>query len=216
MAANLVLIDWASDEPNLWNVELRSLSLVQGTTTYTLPDDTLLVLDCFIRTNPATVYELDGSRNVVRDGFNNPIVITQGSPITNNDRILYRVSRSEYASFPNKGMQAPPTVYWPDRVQPIEMNIYPAPDGHTVYELNTYVIVQQQDQALTGDSPTGSPYRMLSVFADAVAAKLALSYAPDKFELLDKVAERSYTRARGQENESVSIYIQPNLMGYYR
>lgn len=215
MAANLVLADWSADEPMLWQVQLRTVPLVQAVTEYTLPTDVLLVLDCFVRVNYGTLYELDGFGNIVRDGFNQPIVITQGSPETVVDRVLYGVSRSEYASYPNKSHQAPPTVYWADRVHPVQVSIYPTPDGKRVYEFNYFSIIQDQDQALTGDLATGLPYRMMSVFADALAAKLALSYAPERFDMLDKVAERSYTRARTGENENVPIFIQPNLFGYF-
>jgi hypothetical protein len=215
MAANLVLSDWSLDEPQLWSVQQRSFLLGQGTTTYILPHDVLMVLDVFLRTNPGTLYEIDGFGQPVLDGFGNLVVITQGDPAANLDRILYKASRSEYASFPNKNRQSPPTVYWTDRVVPIQVSFYPAPDARQ-YLVNYFCIVQQQDQVLTGDLSTGSPYRMISAFADAIAAKLSLSYKPEAFELLDKVAERSYTRAHSQENESVPIYIQPVLLGYFR
>jgi hypothetical protein len=195
MAANLVLVDWSVDQPNLWGVVLNSFSMVQGMTEYTLPSQVLLVLDVFRRTTVSGVA---------------------------NDTILYGVSRSEYASYPNKLMQAPPTVYWADRVQPIQMSFYPTPDGNGPYTLFYYAVQQDQDAAIatafTGGTQLSTPYRMLSAFADALAAKLALSYpppAPMTIDILDKVAARSYAAARATENENVPMFITPGLSSYY-
>lgn len=191
-AANLVLVDWSVDQPNLWGVTLNSVPLVQGTTIYTLPPNVLLVLDCFIR------------------------VTTNG---VENDRVIYGVSRSEYAAYQNKLMQAYPTVYWADRVQPIQMNIYPCPDQNGPYTLYYYCVEQDQDALLAGGTQLDTPYRMLSAFTDALAAKLALSYPPPPpmtIDILDKVATRSYAAARGQENENVPLFITPGLSGYYQ
>lgn len=189
MAANLVLSDWSNDEPMLWAVELISVPLTQGVTEYTLPANVLLVLDVFIRT---TVNGVE------------------------NDRIIYAASRSEYAAYPNKLMQAFPTVYWADRVVPVQMNLYPTPDQNGPYTMYVYCVQQDQDAVLGGAGTLDLPYRMMSVFADALAAKLALTYAPDRFTMLEGVATKSYAIARMQESESVPLRITPGLNSYYR
>jgi hypothetical protein len=189
MAANLVLSDWSSDQPNLWAVQLNSISLVQGTATYTLPSDVLLVLDCYITT------------------------VIGGN---NNDRIIYGVSRTEYAAYPIKLEQAPPTVFWFDRVSPPTISVYPAPDGNGPYTLNYYSVIQDQDAVVGASTQLDLPYRQLSTFADALAAKLALTYAPDRFTMLSGVADKSYARVRAGESENVSLYIVPGIGGYRR
>lgn len=189
MAANLVLSDWSLDEPMLWAVELISVPLTQGVTEYTLPANVLLVLDVFIRT---TVNGVE------------------------NDRIIYAASRSEYAAYPNKLMQAFPTVYWADRVVPVQMNLYPTPDQNGPYTMYVYCVQQDQDAVLGGAGTLDLPYRMMSVFADALAAKLALTYAPDRFTMLEGVATKSYAIARMQESENVPMRITPGLNSYYR
>lgn len=191
MAANLVLTDFATDEPNLWSVTLNSFPLVQGQTVYVLPSNVLLTLDCFIRTTIGGVQ---------------------------NDRIIYGVSRSEYAAYPNKLMQAFPTVYWADRLDTINISVYPAPDGNTSYTLFYYGIMQDQDAIIAGGTQLSTPYRMLSPFTDALAAKLALSYPPPPpvtIDILDKVAARSYAAARASENENVALFITPGLSSYF-
>lgn len=189
MAANLVLGDWSVDQPNLWNVELVSVALTQGVTEYTLPANVLMVLDIFLR------------------------VTTNG---VQNDRIIYGVSRSEYAAYPNKLLQDYPTVYWADRVVPIQVSLYPTPDQNGPYTMYVYCVQQDQDAALGAAGTLDIPYRMFSAFADALAAKLALTYAPDRFETLEAVAMKSYAMARAQESEEVPLRITPGLNSYYR
>lgn len=191
MAANLVLVDWSVDQPNLFGVVLNSIPLVQGTTEYTLPANILQVLDIF--------------RRVTVNGVN-------------NDQIMYGVSRSEYAAYPNKAIQAPPTVFWADRVVPIQLSLYPTPDQNGPYTLFYYAIEQDQDAVVAGGAQLDTPYRMMSAFVDGLAAKLALSYpppAPMTVDYLDKIAARSYAAARAQENESVPLFITPGLSSYY-
>lgn len=191
MAANLVLVDWSVDQPNLFGVVLNSIPLVQGTTEYTLPANILQVLDIF--------------RRVTVNGVN-------------NDQIMYGVSRSEYAAYPNKTMQAPPTVFWADRVVPIQLSLYPTPDQNGPYTLFYYAIEQDQDAVVAGGAQLDTPYRMMSAFVDGLTAKLALSYpppAPMTVDYLDKIAARSYAAARAQENENVPLFITPGLSSYY-
>ena len=189
MAANLVNVDWSDNEPQLWQVALASVPLVQGTTAYTLPANLLLVLDCYLT------------------------VTYQG---TSTDRIIYPVARSEYASYPNKAEQAPPTVYWADRTEPVVLSLYPTPDGNASYVLHYYGVYRDDDAALSGAAQTTLPYRSLSAFVDALAAKLALTYAPDKFAALEAVAMKSYGRLNAQENENPVLYVTPGLQRYTR
>ena len=50
MAMNLVQAAWSVRQgPNLWRVDLQTVPLVQGITTYAVPSDTTMVLDAYIR-----------------------------------------------------------------------------------------------------------------------------------------------------------------------
>jgi hypothetical protein len=49
MAVNLVQSTWANMGVNLWRVDLQTIPLVQGVTTYNVPADTVMVLDAYIR-----------------------------------------------------------------------------------------------------------------------------------------------------------------------
>ena len=190
MAANMVLSDLSNDQPNLWTVTLQSVTLMAGDPgPYTLPANTVLVLDCYITTT------ING---------------------VSTDRIIYPVGRSEYASFPDKLTAAPPTIYWFDRTVTPALTLYPAPDTAATYTLNYYACRQDQDAALGASAGLDLPYRFLKAFSDLLAAELAVIYAPDRATALDAMAQSTLAKAQKQDREVVPLYIVPSLAGYYR
>ena len=118
-AANDLLAEWSNMTPNLWEVGLQTTSLVQGTATYTVAAETVMVLDLYIST---------------------------GTPAT--DRLIFPISRSEYASYPNKTQQGFPTVFWFDRLVTPTITLWPVPDGNGPYTMNYYTVRQTQDANL--------------------------------------------------------------------
>ena len=84
MAANLLLGRWSSQGVNLWEVDLQTIPLIQGVATYNYPANTIVILDGYI---------------------------TVSSGTTTIDRYILPISRTEYASYPNKTQQGVPTTY---------------------------------------------------------------------------------------------------------
>jgi hypothetical protein len=188
-AANLVQAAWGNDQPLLWNLSLLNFPLTQGQQVVTLPANVIVVGDVYIQTQT-------------------------GSAIPNN-RLIYPIGRTEFASIPTPTMQAFPTSYWWDRVLPPTLNLWPVPDGTQVYTLFTYVFTQTQDAALSNGTQLAMPQRWLMALVDAIAAELAPTYAFEKYQVLKQKAAESYQVARTQEREIVSIYITPGLASYF-
>jgi len=88
---NLLFADWANRGINMWTFEEGQIPLVQGVTTYALPNDTVDLLEHVIRT----------SANVQ----NNQADLT-----------ITRISVSTYATLPNKLQQARPIQVWIQRL----------------------------------------------------------------------------------------------------
>lgn len=196
MAANLVQQDWSNDQPLLWDVDLQSVALTQGQQTVTCPADTIMVADAYIQTSP-------GAGTV-------------------NNKIIFAVGRSEWASYPNPLQQAPPTTFWFDRLITPTINLYPVPDQNGPYQLFYYRFKQNEDAVIGNQTQVAVPPRWLMAYADAIALELSFTYAPDKSAGLalklngnGSTIEGSYTRARRAEREVVPIYIQPGLSFYY-
>ena len=189
IAANMVLADLATDQPWLYKLVQNSITLTQGVTTYTLPANVLLLTDAILRTSIA------------------------GTP---NDRVLFPVSKTDYLAYPNKTLQQPPTVYWPDRVVPIQLSLYPTPDGNGPYPFIYLAIQQNDDAVLSGAVTLDLPYRVINAFKDLLVAELALTYDKANAPMYATVAAGSRQRSETSDRENVSLYITPGLSRYYR
>lgn len=132
------------------------------------------------------------------------------------DRYIMPVSRTEYASYPNKAQQGFPTVYWFDRLISPTVTLWPVPDGNATYTMKFYTVRQTQDAVLSEGQTVEIPYRWLDAFAAALAWRLSEKYAPGIEMRMQQKAERAWTLAAAQDTENVPLYIAPGLSGYYR
>jgi len=88
---NLLFADWSNRGINMWTFEQGQIPLVQGVSTYALPNDTVDLLEHVIRTQ---------------------------ANVQNNqaDLTITRISVSTYATLPNKLQQARPIQVWLQRL----------------------------------------------------------------------------------------------------
>jgi hypothetical protein len=190
MAANLLCSNWSNRGVNLWAVDLIEEPLVQGQTTYTVDGNTVMILDAYIETD---------------NGGGQPI-----------DRIIMPISRTEYASYPNKEQQGFPTTFWFDRLISPTVTLWPVPDGQSAQTLKYYRVRQIQDTNLQNGQQVEIPYLWLDAFAYNLAARLAVIWAPDKLAMIKPLADEAYQVAAEQNVEQAQQYISPQIMGYYR
>jgi hypothetical protein len=188
MASNMLLGRWSSQGVNLWAVDLQTIPLKQGCSTYKVPSNTIVMLDAYI-------VQSNGSQNI--------------------DRLILPISRTEYASYPNKAQQGFPTTYWFDRLLSPTVTVWPVPDGNEC-AFRYYRVRQIQDAALADGSQVEVPYYFLEAFAYGLAQRLAMVWAPDKVAMLKPMADESYDIASRQNIETAQQYISPVIAGYYR
>jgi hypothetical protein len=140
--------------------------------------------------------------------------LSYGTPTT--DRYLNPISRTEYASYPNKAQTGRPTVFWFDRLISPTITVWPVPDSNGPYTIKYYSCRQTMDASLANGLTVEIPYRFLDAYTAGLAWKIAELYAP---ALEDKLFSR-YERARGivmtQDVENVPMYITPGIGGYFR
>lgn len=189
MAANLLQGRWSSQGVNLWMVNKQSITLIKGQATYSVPSNNIVMLDTYIRTD-------DGS----------------GPPI---DRLILPVSRSEYASYPNKEQEGFPTTYWQDRLVSSTVTLWPVPDG-TQTSLEFYQVCQIEDAAFTSGATMDLPVYFLEAFAYGLAQRLAMMWAPEKVPMIKPLADEAYQIAAQQNVETAQQYISPMISGYFR
>src|SRR5215470_4621865 len=132
---NLLFSEWSNRQVNLWEVVPLSVSLVQGTATYSIPGKVVMILDAYRSLNNGTVDQIDS--------FVTPI------------------SRTIYATIANKFTQGPPTQYWFDRVLSPTVTLWPVPDSGGPYVFNYYAVTQIQDASIPAGETPDLPYRWL-------------------------------------------------------
>ena len=188
MSANMLLGRWSSQGVNLWCVDLETIPLVQGTATYSVPSNTIVMLDAYV------VQNLGGAAI---------------------NRLILPISRSEYASYPNPTQQGFPTTYWFDRLLSPTVTLWPVPDG-TKSSFDYYRVRQIQDSNFTNGQQVEIPYYFLEAFAYGLAQRLAMIWAPDKVAMLKPLADESYDIASRQNIETAQQYISPTVSSYFR
>ncbi len=187
MASNLILGRWSSKGVNLWQVDLQTINLIQGQATYSVPANTVAILDAYI-------------------------IQTNGSQT--NNRIILPVSRSEYASYSNPTEQGGITTFWFDRLLSPTLTTYQVADG-TVSQLNYYRLRQNEDANFTSGQNVELPVYWLEAFADALAYRMAKIWNPEKAAQLKLDAGESYADAIDQNVETSNVYISPMVSGYW-
>jgi len=161
---------------------------------------------------PAATYSVNPNTVMILDSY-----ITTGNTgtATEVDRIILPVSRTEYASYPNKQNTGFPTIFWFDRLISPTVSLWPAPDGNQV-SLKYYRVRQVQDSAFTDGQTVEIPYLWLDAFASGLASRLAMQWAQPLVTMLKPIADEAYLIAADQNVETANQYISPQVSGYYR
>jgi len=177
---NLLFSEFANRGINYWAVQNNTLSLTQGTSTYTLPAGTIDLIDVVIR-------ETTGS--------------------TTTDTIVQRISISEYNQLPNKSDTGKPSQYMLDKQYTPVMYLWQVPDTNS-YSL-VYWSINQLEDISASNQDADIPYRWSDCICAGLASKLALKYQPDKFNLLNQVYERAFEFAASTDNDGVTLRVRP-------
>jgi len=199
MASNMLCSRWSNMGVNLWAVDLVTTPLVTDQATYPVDANTVMILDAYVQND-------DSGANI--------------------DRIILPVSRTEYASYPNKEQQGFPTVYWFDRlisssrstgsVGP-SVTLWPVPNtDNGPQSLKYYRVRQIQDSGLTNGQTVEIPYLWLEAFAYGLAMRLAQIWNPAAVAMIKPMADEAYQIAASQNIEQAQQYISPMISGYFR
>ena len=125
------------------------------------------------------------------------------------DQIVNRITLQEYNQIPNKTNEGKPSQYMIDRQYTPIIYFWLVPDK--TYTLNYWVMNQQED-ITASNQDTDIPYRWTDTICAGLATKLAMKYAPDKFQLLNEVYERAFSFAASSDNDGVSLRVQPTAL----
>lgn len=185
---NLLLVKFSNLQPNLWDVDLQTVPLTQGTATYSVPAETVMITNAYIRT---------------------------GSGTSTNDRLIFPISQTEYAALPNKTSQGNPTQFWYNRQISPTITLYLVPDGNGPYTLYYYRVRQVQDAIAGSGLNVEVPYLWLDAITAGLSHRLARVFAPDLEDKRKMDAEEAWAIAARQNVENVPLYIAPGLTSYF-
>jgi len=183
---NLLTLEWQNRGLNLFTIEDGTQALTAGTATYTLPSDTIDIIEHQLRT---------------------------GTGVNQIDTAVERISVSTYAQQTNKNTQGRPTQIYVQRL-PTEtkVTLWPVPDNTTSYTLLYYRLKGIDGLAAgIGSSITSVPPR----FVPALVAGMAYYIAMKKPEVSNRVAglkqeyEFQFQLAAGEDEETASVRFVP-------
>ena len=186
---NLMFTDWANRGINLWTVEQGSQILTAGTGTYTLPADTVDLLDHVIRTD-------------------------SGSTANQADLSLSRISVSTYSSIPNKLTTGRPVQVYIDRQAAAPtVNLWPVPDTAETYTLVYWRLRRIQD-AGNGVNTMDVPFRFLNCLTAGLAYYLALKLPNglERIGLLKQQYDEAWELAATEDREKATFQLVPRYM----
>jgi hypothetical protein len=186
---NLLNVQFTNRLPMQYALETPTISLVQGTRTYALPNRTAAIGVVYITFQYGTDYPVD--------------------------RPLSPLSAADYASMPNKLVQGQPSAFWLQLLPIPQITIWPVPDGNGPYTLQVQSFRQQQDISLAGGQTIDAPYRFLDAFTAGLAARLARNWAPALYALRKADFEESWGECTQRDQEDVPLVIAPGLQSYY-
>lgn len=153
--ALLVNSEWSTYGIRNWMVIEQTHTTAVGEKTFTLPAGGLDVVEAVLR---------------------------RGSPI--NDVEMYAITRNEYLTIVNKDTQGRPDRYWVERLGDTKVVHYWQAGSNTTDQIVFNMFRQNQDITSSLALTLGMPTYAYAALAAGLAAKLALKFNPQKFELL--------------------------------
>lgn len=125
------------------------------------------------------------------------------------DYELDRMSRSEYLGLPNKSTKGRPSQFYYNRQTTPEVTLWPSPENST--DTLVYYYVQRIEDVDALVNTTDAPFRFLPCMVAGLAYYLAIKRAPERVQLLKTVYEEEFQRAADEDEDRVSLKLQPSV-----
>lgn len=184
---DLLMLEWGNKGLNLWTVEEQTQALTASDGDYTLPSDTVDVIEAVIRT---------------------------GTGASQADYTIERISVATWAHTVNKASTGRPLQYWVNRTSPPVLNLWPVPDASQSYTL-VYWRLRQMEEAGTATNTLDMPARFLPALISGLAFHLALK-SPDpqvraQSPALKQMYDQDFMLAADEDRDRSSFYMRPRI-----
>ena len=180
---NMLTLEWQNRGLNLFTIESGTQALTAGTATYTLPTDTIDIIEHQLRTGTGT------------------------SQVDTN---LERVSVSTYAQQSNKNTQGRPTQIYVQRLATeTKVTVWPVPDATQPYTL-LYYRLKGIDGLASGIAGSAAiPPRFIPALTSGLAYYRALKKSPQMAPSLKQDYEFRFELAAGEDTDRSSVQFVP-------
>jgi|TARA_R110002072_G_scaffold122795_1_gene257703 hypothetical protein len=184
---NILTMEWQNRGLNLWTIEAGTQVLTAGTATYTLPADTVDVIEHQIRTGTGT---------------------------SQTDTNLTRVSVSTYAKQSAKNTTGKPTQIFIQRLAAsTTVTLWPVPDSASTYTLSYYRIagIDGISSGIDGTTTSFVPPRFVPCLVSGLAYYIAMKRpeVANRVTPLKQEYEFQFELAAGEDSESASARFVP-------
>ena len=182
---NLMTIEWQNRGINMWTIDSGTISVTAGTAQYSLPTDTIDLLDQVIRTNA-------------------------GNTATQSDLTISRIGVSTYASIPNKLTTGRPIQVFVERLATHRVNLWPVPDQAYTF---VYFRMRRIEDAGSGVETADVVFRFLPCLVAGLAYHIAMKTPElvDRVAMLKTAYDEQYTLAAGEDREKTSERYIPRV-----
>lgn len=188
-ALELLSIEWANRGLNLWTIEGPTiLDLEVGVPQYSLPDDTVDLIEHVIRTPYQT-------------------------STTATDLPMERITLSEYAAIPNKRAPGRPTLIMIRRLIQPHFRIWMVPPLGTPFQLLYWRLRRMASLGSGGTGTPEIPWRFVPAMIAGLAYYMALKSTDPKavprIQMLHDMHEEQFTLAADEDRDRASFRFVP-------
>jgi len=184
---NLMLIEWQNRGVNLWTLDEGTLPLVAGTASYTLPADTVDLLEHTLRKNA-------------------------GNASTQTDINMTRISVSRYNAIPNKLTQGEPRQIFilRERDAP-SVTFWPVPSDNNGVLL--YWRMRRIQDAGDGVETPDLPFRFLPCLTAGLAYHISMKVPElmSRTQMLKAVYDEQFRMAENEDRDRTTFRLVPGM-----
>ena len=182
----ILTLEWQNRGINLFTIESGTLSLSAGTATYTMPSDTIDIIEHTIRTGTGT---------------------------SQLDTNVSRISVSTFAQKSNKNTQGKPNQIFVQRLAgSTTVTLHPVPD--TTYTLSFFRLkgIDSISSGIAGTTTSHVPPRFVPCLVSGLAYYIAMKRpeVANRVSALKQEYEFQFELAAGEDAETASIKFVPH------
>ena len=191
---NLMTIEWQNRGINMWTIDEGTINLIEGTSEYDLPADTIDLMEQIIRTG-------------------------SGDVSTQADLTISRISFPTYASIPNKLTKGRPIQVWIQRLRDNPtITVWPVPDKGTEASpeyIFKYWRMRRIEDAGSGIQTPDMSFRFLPALMAGLAYHIAMKIPASEARLpmLKAVYNEEFDLAAAEDREKATIRLVPRIYG---